>query len=155
MRLRLGDEVTFKEPPHLGHRGEKIVQEGYIHSFISEVSGLPDDEARRETKARCAYKKHRGYLSAGIALSDLTLVPQQGKHGSSQAGGAGNGSCGNGAVGKGKQPKGSPLSGGKGSSSAGAGAAAVSDQSVQSWGQGRCKHVAAGETCNHKNGKVL
>eukprot|EP00903_Cladosiphon_okamuranus_P012253 g11491.t1 len=155
VRLRLGDEVTFKEQPYLGHRGEEITQEGYIHSFeVMEASDLFGHEKERgETKARCAYKKHMGYLSAGIALSDLTLVLQQPQHGSSQTGGAGNSSGTNGAVGKGKQPKGSPPSGRKGSSSAGA--AAISTQSVQSWGQGRCEHVATGEEHNHKDGKCL
>lgn len=145
MRLRLGDEVTFEETPHLGHRGEKITQEGYIHSF--------DREERGDTKARCAYKKHAGYLSAEIALSDLSLVPRQPQHGSSsRAGGAGSSSGAATAVGKGKHPKGSSLLGGKGSSSAGA--AASSGRSVRSWGDGRCEHVAAGVECNHKNGKV-
>ena len=198
VKLRLGDEVTFTEPPHVGHRGETIVQEGFVHSFVLEVITLAGYQ-RREMRPRCTYKKHRGYLSAAIAKKNLSrVVPQQHQqpqHGSnssssssssSQAGEAGGGDAGNNSrtadgpppppPGKGKQPAaaaaaaagrsssvssigggwGSSLSGGKFSSSAGVGAAAAAsaDRSVQSWGQGRCEHVAAGEESNYKNGKV-
>lgn len=163
--MRLGDDVTFEEPSHVGYPGEKTFQEGFIHSLEPEASsgglagggGGDGEEERGEIRARCSYKKHTGFLSAAMRLSELSLVvvPQQPQQGSSRAGGAGsNGSGANAAAaGKGKQPAGRSSSG-KPSSAAGAGSTSNADRSAQSWGQGRCEHVAAGVSCNHKNGKV-
>ncbi|CAM9834372.1 unnamed protein product, partial [Pylaiella littoralis] len=171
VKVRLGDETTWLEAPHLARPGEKKLQSGHVHS-------LDDLYGAGVVMACCTYKNHRGYLSAPIGLKDLMLVPPPAENrpaakASPVASHGGCASAGSSDADGARDVAVLSLSGATSSSSSSSSssaavaaaaaaaaasrdrAAATGKRSVQSWGQGKCEHVVSEKRPNHKNGKCL